>query len=181
MSLRTSATRYAKALFDVALQEKADLEKIARDLDEATQTITHSAELRLALERAGVPDASRKAVMEQVADRLGVTTQVKKLLVALTNARKLEIVKDLAEAYQERLLAHQNIVRAEVTSAAPLSAEKTKALEESLSKVTGKKVELSVSVDPELLGGVVARIGSTVYDGSVKMQLQRMRKELVTE
>ena len=75
---------------------------------------------------------------------------------------------ELAEAYRERLLAHQNVVRAEVTSAAPLSPEKTKALEESLSKVTGKKVELSVSIDPELLGGVVARIGSTVYDGSVQ-------------
>jgi F-type H+-transporting ATPase subunit delta len=86
---------------------------------------------------------------------------------------------DLATAFGERLLSHQNIVRAEVTSASPLSPEKTKALEESLSQVTGKKVELSVSVDPELLGGVVAKIGSTVYDGSVKTQLQRMRQELV--
>ena len=88
---------------------------------------------------------------------------------------------DLAAAFRERLLAHQNIVRAEVTSAAPLSPEKTKALEDSLSKVTGKKVELSVSVDPELLGGVVAKIGSTVYDGSVKTQLERMRQELVEQ
>ena len=86
---------------------------------------------------------------------------------------------DLAAAYRERLLNHQNIVRAEVTSAAPLSPEKTKALEDSLSKVTGKKIDLSVSVDPELLGGVVARIGSTVYDGSVKTQLERMRQQLV--
>ncbi len=91
----------------------------------------------------------------------------------------MNYLPDLAAAYRERLLAHQNIVRAEVTSAAPLSPEKTKALEDSLSKVTGKKVELSVSVDPELLGGVVAKIGSTVYDGSVKTQLQRMRQELV--
>ena len=75
----------------------------------------------------------------------------------LAENRKLNYLPDLAEAYRERLLAHQNIVRAEVTSAAPLSPEKTKALEESLSKVTGKKVELSVSVDPELLGGVVAQ------------------------
>ena len=77
--------------------------------------------------------------------------------------------------------AIQNIVRAEVTTAAPLSPEKTKALEESLSKVTGKKVEISVSVDPDLLGGVVARIGSTVHDGSVKTQLTRMRQELVKQ
>ena len=100
-------------------------------------------DLALAAARAGVPDAARKAMIEQVADALGVAPQVKKLLVVLTAGRKLVLAKDLADAYQERLLAHQNIVRAEVTSAAPLSPEKTAALAESLSKVTGKKVELS--------------------------------------
>jgi F-type H+-transporting ATPase subunit delta len=179
MSLRTSANRYAKALFDVALEEKADLAKIDQDLAAAAELLSTNGELQGAVERAGVPDASRKAVMDQVADKLGVAPQVKKLLAMLTESRKLDRVPQIAEAYRERLLAHQNIVRADVTSAAPLSAEKTKALEESLSKVTGKKVELTVTVDPELLGGVVATIGSTVYDGSVKTQLQRLRQELV--
>ena len=179
MSLRTSANRYAKALFDVALEEKADLARINQDLAAVADLVETNKDLALAAERAGVPDAARKALIEQVADALGVTPQVKKLLVMLTARRKLVLARDLAQAYQERLLAHQNIVRAEVTSAAPLSPEKTAALAESLSKVTGKKVELSVSVDPQLLGGVVARIGSTIYDGSVKTQLQRMRQELV--
>lgn len=181
MSVRTSANRYAKALFDVALSENTELARIGRDLTEVTALITENTELRLALERVGVPDQARVAVMEQVADRLGVTTQVKKLLVMLTASRKLELLKDLETAYNERLLAHQNIVRAEVTSAVPLSQDRTAALADSLSKVTGKKVELQVSVDPELLGGVVARIGSTVYDGSVKTQLQRLRQELVEQ
>jgi F-type H+-transporting ATPase subunit delta len=180
MSLRTSANRYAKALFDVALQEKADLEKIGSDLSEVTEVLGNP-ELQQAAARAVVPEAARVALIEQIADRLGVTVQVKKLLVMLTRGRRLNLVADLTEAYRERLLAHQNIVRAEVTSAVPLSPEKTSALEQSLANVTGKKVELSVSVDPELLGGVVATIGSTVYDGSVKTQLQRMRQELVEQ
>lgn len=178
MSLRTSANRYARALFDVAVTEDAELSRIAKDLSSVTQVITEHTELRLATERAGVPDAARVAVMEQVADRLGVTPQVKKLIAVLTRGRRLNLVKDLAEAYSERLLAHQNVVRAEITSAAPLSPEKTRALEESLATVTGKKVELSVGVDPAILGGVVAKIGSTVYDGSVKTQLERMRHEI---
>ena len=124
-------------------------------------------------------DAARVSLVEAVADKMGLTPPVKKLLVLLVESRKLNLVPDLAASFRERLLNHQNIVRAEVTSAAPLSPEKTKALEDSLSKVTGKKVDLSVSVDPELLGGVVARIGSTVYDGSVKTQLERMRQQLV--
>jgi F-type H+-transporting ATPase subunit delta len=181
MSLRTSANRYAKALFDVAVAENADLGKIGRDLADVTALLTQNSELRQAAERAAVPDAARLAMMDQVATRLGVSMQVTKLVAMLTRSRKLDLMKDLTEAYNERLLAHQNIVRAEVTSAAPLSPEKTRALEESLSKVTGKKVELSVTVDPELLGGVVATIGSTVYDGSVKTQLERMRQELVEQ
>jgi F-type H+-transporting ATPase subunit delta len=180
MSLRTSAKRYAKALFDVALQEKADLEKIGSDLSEVTEVLGNP-ELQHAAARAVVPEAARVALIEQIADRLGVSVQVKKLLVMLTQGRRLNLVAALTEAYRERLLAHQNIVRAEVRSAAPLSPEKTSALAQSLANVTGKKVELSVSVDPELLGGVIATIGSTVYDGSVKTQLQRMRQELVEQ
>lgn len=181
MSLRTSANRYAKALFDVALSENTELGKVGSDLSEVTTLLTENTELRLALERVGIPDHARTAVMEQVADRLGLAPQVKKLVVVLTESRRLNLLEDLAAAFQERLLAHQNIVRADVTSAAALSPDKTKALADSLAKVTGKNVELTVNVDPELLGGVVARIGSTVYDGSVKTQLERLRHELVEQ
>jgi F-type H+-transporting ATPase subunit delta len=103
------------------------------------------------------------------------------MLVLLARTGKLNLVPELDASYRERLQSHQNVVRADVTSAVALSPEKTKALQESLSKVTGKKVEISAGVDPELMGGVVARIGSTVYDGSVKTQLQRMRQELVKQ
>jgi F-type H+-transporting ATPase subunit delta len=178
MSLRTSANRYAKALFDVALEEKADLAQIDRDLEAVVTMMQASPDLAAASNR-GLSDATRKSLIEAVAKAMTLTTPVTKLLVLLAQDRKLSYLPDLAAAFRERLLAHQNIVRAEVTSAAPLSPEKVKALEDRLSSVTGKKVELSVSIDPELLGGVVAKIGSTVYDGSVRTQLQRMRQELV--
>lgn len=181
MSLRTSANRYARALFDVALAENTELNKVATDLAQFTTLLTENTELRLALARTAVADAARVAVTDQIADKLGVTPQVKKLVAMLTQSRKLELMKDLTESFNERLLAHQNVVRAEVTSAAALSPEKAKALEESLSTVTGKKVELSLNVDPQLLGGVVATIGSTVYDGSVKTQLERMRQEISSQ
>ena len=181
MSLRTSANRYAKALFDVALQEKADLDQVERDLQAVTSMMRASPDLAAASKRGSVTDAARKSLMEAVSKAMTLTTPVTKLLVLLAETGKLHYLPDLAEAYRERLLAHHNIVRAEVTSAVPLSAEKTKALAERLSKVTGKQVELSTSVDPDLLGGVVARIGSTVYDGSVKTQLEQLRKELVEQ
>jgi F-type H+-transporting ATPase subunit delta len=178
MSLRTSANRYAKALFDVAVEEKADLAQVDRDLDAVVSMMQASPDFAAASNR-GLSDATRTSLIEAVSKAMTLTTPVTKVLALLAQDRKLGYLPDLAAAFRERLLAHQNIVRAEVTSAAPLSPEKTKALEDSLSKVTGKKVEVSVSVDPELLGGVVAKIGSTVYDGSVKTQLQRMRQDLV--
>lgn len=179
MSLRTSANRYAKALFDVAVEEKNDLAQVDRDLQALVAMMYESPDLASAAGRSGVTEAARKSLMEAVADKMHLATPVKKLLVLLAESRKLNLIPDLSAAYQERLLAHQNIVRADVTSAAPLSAEKTQELAASLGQVTGKKVELSVSVDPELLGGVIAKIGSTVYDGSVRTQLTRMRQQLV--
>jgi F-type H+-transporting ATPase subunit delta len=181
MSLRTSANRYAKALFDVALQEKADLAQIDRDLQAVVAMIEASPDLAEASNRGTVTEEKRKSLIEAVSRAMTLTVPVTKLLVLLAQSRKLNLLPDLEQAYRERLLAHQNIVRAEVKSAAPLSPDKTRALEESLGRVTGKKVELSVSVDPDLLGGVVATIGSTVYDGSVRTQLQRLRQELVEQ
>lgn len=181
MSLRTSTNRYAKALFDVALQEKADLDQIDRDLQAVVAMMQASPDLAAASSRGTVTDAARRSLMEAVARAMTLTTPVTRLLVLLAESGKLHYLPDLAEAYRERLLAHKNTVRAEVTSAAPLSPEKITAVEASLSKATGKKVELSTSVDAELLGGLVAKIGSTVYDGSVKTQLERLRKELVEQ
>jgi F-type H+-transporting ATPase subunit delta len=179
MSLRTSANRYAKALFDVAVAEKNDLAQVDQDLQAVVAMMSASPDLAQASARSGVTTAARQSLMEAVADKMSLSAPVKKLLVLLAESRKLDLVSDLAIAYRERLLAHQNIVRAEVTSAVALSPENTQALAASLGKVTGKQVELSVSIDPELLGGVIAKIGSTVYDGSVRTQLSRMRQQLV--
>ena len=179
MSLRISANRYAKALFDVAVEEKNDLAQVDRDLHAVVEMMHASPDLAQAAARSGVTEAARKSLMEAVADKMVLSAPVKKLLVLLAESRKLNLVPDLSISFRERLLAHQNIVRAEVTSAVALSPEKTAALAASLGKATGKQVDLSVSVDPDLLGGVVAKIGSTVYDGSVRTQLQRMRAELV--
>ena len=181
MSLRTSANRYAKALFDVALEEKADLAQIDRDLQAVAAMLKGSPDVQLNLSRGSVTDVQRQSLMEAISKAMSLTAPVTKMLVLLAKSGKMNLVPELDAAYRERLMSHQNIVRADVTSAAPLSPEKTKALADSLSKVTGKTVELSVSVDPELLGGVVAQIGSTVYDGSVKTQLTKMRKELVKQ
>jgi F-type H+-transporting ATPase subunit delta len=101
-----------------------------------------------------------------------------KLLVLLAGRDRLVLLPDLLETYRARLLDHQNVVRAEVTTATPLAADRTKAIERSLAQATGRTIALTTRVAPEIIGGLVARVGTTVYDGSVTTQLEKMRQRL---
>ena len=83
-------------------------------------------------------------------------------------------------AYRDMLMEQQNVVRAEVTSASPLPAAKTQAIEERLAAITGKRVSMVATVDPAIVGGVIARVGSTVYDASLATQLKKIRERLTT-
>lgn len=178
MSLKASATRYARALLDVAAAQ-SDPGKVERDLSSLATAIDEHAELRRALTDPRVPIASRTALVRALAERAGVEQPVGRLLVLLAERGRLELVPTIAQVYRERLLAYRQIVRADVTTAAPLTPERAAALRQSLSRVTGRDVQVAVAVDPTLIGGVVARIGSTVYDGSIRTQLQKVRQQLV--
>jgi F-type H+-transporting ATPase subunit delta len=178
MSLRTSATRYAKALFDVAVRE-SDPVRVEQDLSAIMQAMSDHAELRRALTSPAVPRSARVAVVSAVATQAGAETTVARLLAMLADRGRLELLPDLLEVYRERLLKHRNVVRASVTTAAPLGAENLRGIESRLGGLTRKQVQLSTSVDPSLIGGLVARVGSTVYDGSIRTQLQKMKQGLV--
>jgi F-type H+-transporting ATPase subunit delta len=180
MSERTSAARYARALFDVALAE-ADVDQVARDLQTVQSTVGGHPELRQVLFNPSVPEAARRNIVTAIADRLGLSAAVTKLLSMLAERRRLELLPDVVDAYRERLKDHRQVAEAVVTAAAPLTADVEAALASALSAATGRRVELRVTVDPSLLGGVIARVGSTVYDGSVRTQLRRMRDSLVAE
>jgi F-type H+-transporting ATPase subunit delta len=180
MSVRTSATRYAKALLDVAINE-SDPSIVEQDLTSIARAMAGSAELRRALTSPGIPQQIRVNVVGALAAKAGVQAPVAKLLKMLADRGRLDLVPTMAEVYSERLRAHRNIVRATVTSAAPLSAEKKERLEASLSGMTGKNVQVETVVDPSIIGGIVTRIDSTVYDGSIRMQLARMRQQLVED
>jgi F-type H+-transporting ATPase subunit delta len=104
---------------------------------------------------------------------------VGKLLLLLAERDRLAILPGLLEAFRHRLMDHRQVVRAEITTAAPLAAPRTRAIEESLARLTGRTVTVSTRVDPALIGGLVARVGGTVYDGSLATQLEKMRQRFV--
>ena len=179
MTNRTAATRYARALLDVGIKEKANLEQIQHALAEFTDLFTQHPSLAKVLLNPAVPVQRKIAAVKELLHRVNVTPMLSKLLVLLAERDRLVLLPDLLASYRERLLDHQKVVRAEVTTAAPLEAARAKAVETGLAKMTGRTVTLSTKVDPSIIGGVVTRIGSTIYDGSVTRQLQKMKERLV--
>jgi F-type H+-transporting ATPase subunit delta len=178
MSLRTSATRYARALFDIAVQE-SDPARIGSELESVVTALRDNLDLHHALSSPQVPPASRIGIVRALAQRATLAPPLAKLLVLLAERGRLELLPELLAVYRERLLALQNIVQASVTSAAPLSSETLDTLQRRLSDATGKHVHLAADVDPALIGGIVTRIGSTVYDGSIRTQLHKLKQQLV--
>ncbi len=178
MTNRSAANRYAKALFDVALAEKGDLDAIQQQIAAFADLFTQNPVLAKILLNPAVPAPRKAAAIALVVESSNPTGVVGKLLVLLAERDRLVLLPELAAAYQDRLLDHQKVVRAEVTSSVPLAVDRTKAIETSLARVTGRSVRLSARVDPGLIGGLVAKIGGTVYDGSVTMQLRKMKQRL---
>jgi F-type H+-transporting ATPase subunit delta len=175
---KTAATRYARALLDVAIQERANLDGIAGELQSFVDLFTSHPELQRVLLNPAVPVQRKRAAVADLAAAGRLSTIVAKLLVLLAERDRLVLLAEVLASYQDRLLDYQKVVRAEVTTAVPLSSDRASAIERSLGAMTGRTVRVATRVDPSIIGGVVARIGSTVYDGSVTRQLERLREKL---
>ena len=126
-----------------------------------------------------VPVPRKRAAVSELTARLAITDVLRKLLVMLAERDRLSLLPDLLAAYRERLLDHQHVIRAELTTAVPLAEGRAEEIGRRLTQVTGKTVSIAPRVDSAIVGGMVARIGSTVYDGSVTSQLEKIRSRLV--
>ena len=177
MSMRTSAARYARALLDVAITE-SDPDRAEQELAVFVDLVRQNPDLARAFANPVVSAADKRAVVQQILDRLKPATPAGKLIVLLASRGRLALLPDLLDVYRERLMEHRNVLRAEVTTAIPLSPERTSQLQQRLASATGRVVTMTTKVDSSLIGGVVTRIGSTVYDGSVATQLAKFRDRL---
>ena len=178
MTNRTAARRYARALFDVGVKE-ADVQAVERELAAFAALVGEHADLQRAFYNPAVPTPRKRALMTELVSRIGAVSPVlSKLLGLLAERDRLVLLPDLVAAYRDRVLDHRRVVRAEVTTAVALPADRLERLRSSLATATGRDVLLEPRVDPALLGGAVARVGSIVIDGSVAGQLERMKERL---
>ena len=178
MTNKTAAIRYARALLDVAVKEQADLEQIENDLSQFADLFKQYPLLEKVLLNPAVPVPRKRAAVADLLARTKFTPIVTKLLTLLADRDRLVLIPDLLASYRDRLLTHRGVVRAEVTTASTLDPGRADAIRQGLAALTGRTVQLATKIDPAIVGGLIARIGSTVYDGSVTRQLEKMKERL---
>jgi F-type H+-transporting ATPase subunit delta len=178
MTARMSALRYARALLDVALAE-ADPVVVEQQIAAASELIKGHAGLWKVMTNPAVPAPKKRAIVDSLLPQLDVSPVVQKTLQMLASRDRMALLPEIVDAYSGKLMDHQHVVRATVTSALPLPGDSVKTLERELAGITGRRVVMSAAVDPAILGGVVTQIGSTVWDGSVRRQLEKIRERLV--
>lgn len=181
MTSRAAGTRYARALFDVALKE-SDVQQAGRDLAEFAGIVAGNDGLSRVLANPAVSTAQKRGIIDELLRRAGTSSPVvAKLLRLLADRDRLVLLPEIVAGYRARLMEHQKVIRVELVTAVELPADRVAALHRRLAEATGRRAEdvhLETRVDPAIIGGAITRIGSTVYDGSVTRQLAKMRETL---
>lgn len=178
--MKALAQRYASALVDVAL-EQGTAEQIKRELAGFTNLLAESADLGTLLSSPAVPRASKQAVIERLVARMGASRTLRNFLFVIVENRRSALLPQIRQAFEAQLYARLGVAEAHVTSVQELSAQQKSELTRVLERLTGKRVEARYALDSALIGGAVVRIGSTIYDGSVREQLERLRTRLASE
>lgn len=178
--MKALAERYAGALVDVALANK-QADQVKQELSAFAAMVAESPELHALLSNPSIPRASKHAVIEQLVARMGASRTLRNYLFVIVDQRRAGMLLEIEQAFSRILDARQGITQAAVTSATDLSAKERADLVEVLEKMSGDKVQAKFATDSALIAGAVVRIGSTIYDGSVRTQLERMRLKMVSE
>src|SRR5450759_3979413 len=191
MTLSAVATRYAKALADVTTAAAAGLRPELRpglspdaalsQLRAFESALAASRELENALTTPAVPASRKRAVVGRIADLLKLSPIARNFLFVLIDHRRIALLGAILHAFDLIVDERLGFARAEVSSPRELTETQRGAINAQLERITGKRIRMRYVVDPALIGGVVARIGSTVYDGSVRGQLQTLGRRLATE
>ena len=171
------ARRYAAAMADVAV-EKNNASLVKSDFTSFVTAFYEAADLRNLLESPAVAIDAKTRVIQAIGARMQLDATVANFVRVIVDNGRTELLREVEAALGEELNARMGIAQAEVTSARPLSEQQRRELTVAIEKRTGKKIEASFSEDADLLGGAVVRVGSTVFDGSVRERLSRLREQL---
>ena len=173
------AGRYARAFAEVAAEHKMDPDKTIQELEQISALFAQSQELHNVFLNPAVPHEQKIKLLDAILQKMGATRWLRNFLAVLIEHKRVGQINEITREFREQLDDRMGIADAQVNSARELTAGEKKMLEAQLAGVTGKKIRASYAEDPELLGGAIVRIGSTIYDGSVRGQLQRIKEQIV--
>jgi F-type H+-transporting ATPase subunit delta len=173
-------SRYATAFAEVVTSAGFDAVAIGKQFDDFLATWSGSPELQTFFENPAIPAIEKVSILDKLNQKLGLQKELRNLLAVLIDNGRIGGVAEVAKAYRQILQEQSGIRQAEVVTARPLSGDEQSALLIEVAKLAGAKVDASFKLDSSVLGGAVVRIGSTVYDGSVKGRLERLKETLLS-
>jgi len=173
----TLAKRYAKALVEIG-QEKDALEKYGQDLSSLTELVDVSRDFREILINPVFTKDDKKRIAGQIFMKLRTDQMVVNFVNLLIDRKRIDQLAGIEKAYRQEVDQIRGITRGEVVSAEPLSEEQLGRVTEALSQISGKKVLVSTRVDPSLIGGLSAKVGDKVFDGTIRTQLSQLKESL---
>jgi F-type H+-transporting ATPase subunit delta len=172
------ASTYARAFADVILDTHLDADRSIAELRAIASLLAESSDLRRVWENPAIPAEQKRRVLDVIAERDGVSTQTRNLVAVLIDHRRIHFLEPIIRQLEKDLDARLGFAEAQITSARLLGDAEKQEFETQVGKLTGKKVRAHYEEDQALLGGAVVRVGSTIYDGSVKGQLERMKEAI---
>lgn len=170
--------RYARALVEVVIEQKIDAATAVQQVNNMVAAVAESDDLRKVWESPAVGSDQKRAVLDAIADQSGTLRPIRNFFAVLINHRRIPMLAQIARQFETELNNQLGIVEAGITSSRQLSPEEQQELESQVERITGKKVRARYDTNPDLLGGAVVRVGSTIYDGSVRGQLQKLKEQL---
>ena len=171
------ARRYARAVLEIGT-ENGNLDKLGDDLRALARAMHDSPELITALTNPAIRRADRRRVIDGLLERVSAAPHVRNLVYLLLDGERLASLGAISREVDAMIEARAGRMLAEITSARPLDDAQLTQITAALEQLSGKKVSVTKREDPSLLGGVVAKLGDTVYDGSLRTQLRTLRDEL---
>jgi len=170
---------YARAFADAVIDLKLDPNQVRGEMRGMLEMLEQSQDLERVWENPAIPHDQKLKVLDAVAQRAGLTKAVRNFLAVIIDHRRIRMLPAIAKQFEAELNYRLGFIDAAITSARELSVHERQGLELQVGRMTGRTVRAQYSTDPAVLGGAVVQIGSTVYDGSVRGQLHRIREQLV--
>jgi F-type H+-transporting ATPase subunit delta len=174
------ASRYARAMVDVVIDDKIDPTTAIEQVNDMATAVAESNQLRMVWESPAVPSEQKRALLDAIVARTGTIRPIRNFFAILIDHGRIPMVAQIARQFETELNTQLGFVEADVTSSRQLSEDEMRDLEAQVASITGKKVRAKYDTNPELLGGALVRVGSTIYDGSVRGQLQRLKEQLAS-